>query len=311
MPNQFQITLEEIDGHKVNLESMSSQQLSSFITVLSSLKSMTKSMTKDDDLTFRIRKGSAICEAIAPSMDDLIEEVELAINGQSDNKEITTHLRTIQDELKKDNYGYTFFYQGTDSSLNLHEKLKRSKRIRAKSKTNIATYKVECLSGKLNAIGGVNPNYHLDFSLGESLIINCSEEEAKVINLNLYNPLSVLVVCKEYENENKKDERQHKIIVEEKYADLLRDYLRLYYDKSKSFVEQLTVTYDFVYDLFDKEDREESLKILKYLLCVFNFKHFHLSEIKTLLVLSKSYKNHFFIKDEVHSLFETYLEKRK
>lgn len=311
MNNKLEISLVEANGEPVSLNSMSPDALASFISVMSSLKSIAVSVAIEDrEMNFSIRSGSAQCVLEAPKiqMDSIYQELDIAMQGESDDKEVTSHLRNIQDQIKRQSFSYRFFYKkGPRQIVDIHDRLITSRRIGLKRRRKKYEYKLKVLNGFLNQIGGKNPNYHFDYGSGDVITIDCTVEEAKSINKYLYLNVSSLILCKEYNSDNKKDEYYHKAIIEENLARKIKKYINSYY-KENDLVKKLTITHDFIDAVFKKP--EDGFKILYYLLIAFNNKNFHLSELKTLLVISKPFKDNETLREVRSQLLATYEDKR-
>ena len=289
---------------------MSSDALESFMTVMQSLKSIAETTIEKDELSFSISEGSALCAVEAPKkyMNSIYSEMDLAIQGKSDDKELTKHLRIIQNHIKNENFAYQFNYKEQSKVTNLHTILRNSSKISARRKQRDPyTFKLKVKSGYLNQIGGQNPNYHFDFGLKNSLTIDCSMEEAKDIKSYLYQDVESLLLCKEWNKADKKNEYFHKIILDKNLAPIFKSFIKSYYEKD-NLVDKLTVIHDFVDESF--ENSRNGHTILKYLLIAFNDKNFHLSELKTLLIISKPFKEHRDLKDLRKELLETYQNKK-
>ena len=90
--------------------------------------------------------------------------------------------------------------------------------------------------------------------------------------------------------------------------DSLESYLEKY-NKEENLVDKLSMIYQFIDEVFEHSNGNAH-QVLKELLTTFNDKNFHLSELKTLLVISKPFKEHKTIKDARAALLETYQNKK-
>lgn len=81
------------------------------------------------------------------------------------------------------------------------------------------------------------------------------------------------------------------------------------YNKEENLADKLSMTYQFVDEIFEHSNGNAH-ETLKKLLITFNDKNFHLSELKTLLVISKPFKEHETIKDARAALLATYENKK-
>ena len=306
---KLEIVLKEVEEEKVGLKSLSADALDSFIKVLSNLKALATNSVSENNVTFSIYEGSASCaaESSPDVMERIYHDMEIAIQGESYDKELTTSLREIQTQIKRTTFRYQFNYIKDKSIINVDERLSNARQIRLKSSENNYEYKIKILSGLLNEIGGKTPNYRFDYGANEKITIGCTREEAQTVNKYLYKNIHSIVLCKEFNND-KNDQYTHKAIVEKECASLLQAHFTSYYEE-KNFVNRLSLIYDFIDDVFAK-DRDLGFEILQKLLIAYNDKNLHQSELKTLLVISKPFKEHDLIKEVRSLLLETYQKKR-
>jgi len=80
------------------------------------------------------------------------------------------------------------------------------------------------------------------------------------------------------------------------------------YKNEKELIKKLGLIYDLVDNAAEPKDR---IKIVEFLLSNFNDIDFHLSEIKTVLVISKPFKDNEKLKELRESLVETYNKKKE
>lgn len=309
MHEKFEIRLSQVDGEPVSLKTLSPEALESFLAVTSALKSLACNLCDNNKLRFTIFEGSAGCAVDAPpeEMKKVYSNVNDAMNGRCEDKYIAADLRKIQEQISRNSYAYSFKYiANKNSQIELHHKLSNSKRINVKRKTKQYTYKLKIIKGFLNQIGGKDPNYHFDYGHGEKLTINCSIEEATKVKQYLYKDVSSLIVCKEWASEGKKDEYYHKCIINESDVSKIRGFLINYY-KGTSIIDRLNTLHDFIDDTLKTEN---FIYILSCLVKGFNYKKLHLSELKTILIRTKAYKDNSEIKESRLLLLETYNELR-
>lgn len=306
MTDRIEIALQSTNGEPVSLKAMDQEALDSFISVVASLKELAKVFVANELLTYSIKEGSAACAVEAPThqLDSMFQEINSAIKGNSHNKEIVAPLRRIQEQIKRKSYSYNFRYHQQGKVVQLDPTLRDSDRIiqrRGKSKYE---YKFKILTGFINQIGGKDPNYHFDYGAGERIKISCTIEQADDIKDFLYQTITSFVVTKEWYLDDKKDQHTHVAILDTEMKTLMRDYIAQYF-KEQDLISKLSITYDFVDKLF-LSNKTIAINTLKYLLMAFNSKYFHLSELKTILVISKPFKNNEVISKYRQQLIETY-----
>ncbi len=310
MSNRLEIKLTEAHEKAVSLKSMSSDALDSFMKVMSSLKSIADTVENKEDLNFSITEGSAVCaiEAPEPIIQSVFDDMDRAIKGESRDKVFTSHLRIIQEQIKNEEFKYNFSYYKGKKKIEIHPRLIKSNRIALKRKDRLEhNYKLLIIRGFLNQIGGKEPNYHFDYGHGEKITIACSMEDAFIVNKYLYKNITSLVVCKEWKNDKKRREYTHKIILEDLLVEELKSYIESY-NKESDLVSKLSITHDFIDKMFSTTNFGK--EAIKFLLIAYNDINFHLSELKTLLVISKPFKEDKIIKEYREALLATY-EKKK
>ena len=275
------------------------------MTVVSAMRSIVISINTEG-LVFSLKKGSAQCDIVAPSetIDLIYEEIDLALKGESTDKEVTSNLRRIQDQFKRQDYDYKFLLKEPRGTfIVVHKRIIESNRISIKRSKKPYSYRVKVLSGFLNQIGGKIPNYHFDYGHGQKKIISCTQDQALSINQYLYHTIDVLAVCKEWTDPDRQTEYTHKLILEAEDARLLQLFL-INYNRQDDLVDRLTVLHDFMDEQLTKS--KDPQKVLKLLLQGFNDRNLHLSEIKTLLVISKPFAQNQSIRDARAEMLETY-----
>lgn len=306
MSAKLEISLKYANSAPVSLNYMTPEALDSFMAVIASLKAIVTSIGIDDEVTFTIKEGSASCavQAQPDTMHRVYQEMDYAIRGESYHKAVTSNLRIIQDQLKRDGFVYDFLYTGDSQGIvELHNRLRNSKKITIKRERKPIEYKVVIKSGVLNQIGGKDPNYHFDYGGGDKITIECSKNEAMTINQYLYQSVTSMLICKEWTDGSKPNEFTHKLIVDERHANSIKRFIDQY-NAEEEIVEKLTSLHQFIDMSF--EEPETGFEVLKSLMIGFNDRNLHLSELKTLLVISKPFKDVNAIKDVRQTLFDTY-----
>lgn len=307
MSARIEIKLTEVRNQKVDLNSMSSEALESFMSVMNSLKVIAESMANKDSLSFSIESGSAVCaiNAVGDEIKPVFNEINNAVQGKSTNKIFTDNLRNIQNHLKDGDFKYNFFYQNGIPKTDLAPKLISASRIAIKRKRNDDfIFKPLVLRGFFNQIGGKEPNYHFDYGQGSKIVVSCNQDDARLIVPNIYKHISTLVICKCHTSNSSKSEYFHKILISEDIAPKLKTFIDLY-NSEKNLIEKLSLIYDFIDNSFISSN-SEAKEILKILLVTFNDSNLHLSEVKTLLVISKPFKDEECFKEIRNNLIETY-----
>jgi hypothetical protein len=311
MSRRIEISLFTVDEVQVSLQRLTPAALDSFITVMNSLKAIAKAVDPSENITFSITEGSAKGCLIAEDeiLEDIYTEVEAALEGESYNRGITENLRIIQKELKNDSFSYSFSYQRGEQPVEFHTRLKTANNIRLKPRRNLPDFRLQIKQGVLNQIGGQNPNYHIDYGNGDKITVDCTQDQAlSTLRHVIYGRVSALVLRKKWPDTERKPEYHHKAILPDSIVGEMTHLLQDYYIKV-SLVEKLTFLLSSLDDLISR-DKENGLILLKHLLIGFDDNNLHLSELKTLLVFSKPFKQNDAINSARASLLERYERKK-
>lgn len=311
MSRRIEISLFTVDEVQVSLQRLTPAALDSFITVMNSLKAIAKAVDPTENITFSITEGSVKGCLLADNqlLEEIYSELEIALQGESHDEKITENLRTIQKELKNNSFTYSFLYQRGGSPIEFHTRLKSASTIRLKPRRDLPEFRLQIKQGVLNQIGGQNPNYHIDYGNGDKITISCTQEQTlNSLIHEIYGSISALVIRKKWPNSERKPEYFHKIILPENVAGALIQFLNEYYLKV-NLVDKLTFLHSFLDDII-RQDKENGLILLRHLLIGFNDNNLHLSELKTLLVISKPFKQNDIINSTRASLLESYERKK-
>ncbi len=288
----LEIALTHVNGAPVTLGSIPSEGLKSFLNVLGALREIVEAIHPQNDFNFVISEGSVsgALEADQSPMSGIVRAIDQGIKSESDNVTIVNNLRIIHNELKPDHRRFRFSHRTVDSSLtDFGEKVRSVERIRKKRGPNkrYSSY-VGVATGYLNQIGGTNPEYHFNKGLENHVKISCTTDELKEIqdSVGVYENVSSLVVHSESSQTSESNTPLvHKAILESNSVGPIKHFLESY-NAENELVTKLKMMYRRAVD----SDREEWRMILKYLLVGFDHSNFHQSEMKTLLVLSKTFK---------------------
>lgn len=102
---------------------------------------------------------------------------------------------------------------------------------------------------------------------------------------------------------NKDDKYVHKTILDEDTVKLIRPFLQEY-NKKIDLVEKLELIHIHVFKV--SQNKDLLLKFLKTLAIGFASANFHQSEIKTILILTKSFKDNSVLSEERAKLLDIY-----
>ena len=293
--DKIEIKLTYVDDEYVDLSNMSVKALESFLSVTNALKNISESVS--DQLTFTIKKGSAYASVNGYKGDigNIYSKIDEALKGESTDEIVTSNLRNIQKEIQNSVFTYQFVY-GNEI---LDTRIRSAKKIAKKRTKQLFENKIEIISGYFNQIGGNDPNYHFDYGSGNRLTIDCTINETEELKEYLYKTISSVVVKKSFEDENLKPIFEHKAIIEDSLVYPFKEFLRRYYT-TQDLIKRLEIIYEFI----DISETKE--KYIELLLKAFKSNVFNVSEIKTILVISKSFQENENIRKNRNELLIVY-----
>lgn len=308
MASKLELSLEEANGELVSLKNLSGEALNSFLAVVGSLKAMIEEQSDDSKFIYRIVEGSASLVVESPNeiMNSFYGEIQSTVNDGSFDKNFVGNLKRIQTYLKNEDLDFRFYYYPNGSpKIDLKEKVINSK-IKSKRSRNKHSFKLEILSGLLNQIGGNKPNYHLDHGMNKKLTIFCEKEDAISIREYLYKNIKCLVETKAYSSIEKEDFYTHKTVLDIESVNILLPFLRDY-NRKNDLISKLDLIHDYTFKI--APNKNSLLNFLKILCIGFSSPNFHQSEIKTVLILTKPFKENQFLSRERSKLLDFYNNK--
>jgi hypothetical protein len=293
--DKIEIKLTYVDDEYVDLSNMSVKALESFLSVTNALKNISESVS--DQLTFTIKKGSAYASVNGYKGDigNIYSKIDEALKGESTDEIITSNLRSIQKEIQNSVFKYQFVY-GNEI---LDTRIRSAKKIAKKRTKQLFENKIEIISGYFNQIGGNDPDYHFDYGSGNRLTIDCTINETEELKEYLYKTISSVVVKKSFEDGQVKPIFEHKAIIEDSLVYPFKEFLRNYYS-TQDLIKRLEIIYEFI------DNSETKEKYIELLLKAFKSNVFNVSEIKTILVISKSFQENESIRKNRNELLTVY-----
>lgn len=292
---KLEIILEYANNSYVDLDNMSIEALESFLAVTNALKNIAESVTTE--INFSIKKGSACASVFGPRTDiyNVYGKIEEAINGESEDDIVTSNLREIQKHIKNEVYKYQFKL----ANENFDNRIREAKKIVKKRSKNLYKHELTVLTGYFNAVGGNDPNYHFDYGNGIKTTIECDIPQALILREYLYQNISCLVQ-KKYSQEDKDNVTYyHCSVIKNEQTKIFRKFAEDLNSKTDLF-DRIDLLYDF------SENSKSVIEDFSILLNCYNYLFQDINELKTLLILTKSFKNNPLIKDKREKLVKDF-----
>lgn len=282
MKDKIEIKLAKINDVEVSLDNMSVEAFDSFMVVANSLKELAYSIS--NEISISIQKGSACVSVVGlpQTIETINYTIGEAVKGESDNADVAKYLREIQTQFQKESLKYYFRY----GDIDVADDIRKAPRITKRRTRKTYISKPLIISGSFNTIGGNNPNYHL-VQGSETLIVDCSKEQAIELKDYLYKPITCLVRETSIIDSNEKPKYEHFAILNEVDLTLFNGFLEKYQSIADfNLLEKLDLLYDYS-DMF----HENRIKWFEILLKSYELLFEDVNEYKTLLILTKGMKD--------------------
>jgi len=272
------------DGRSVDLGNMSLAAAKSLNTMLQSLIKIVEATPHENDISIQVVKGSAtiVVEGLPDAIGFLEKDFHDVVSFKSNKKKVVDNWRNIQDLIAQKNLIYEVnFYKNNNTKESVLDKIQSN---RFKLKKDLSTRsRLVFFEGTLVGNGGVNPNVKV-MSAGAEKIIRCTKEEAIEAAPKLYQEVWVAAW--------KKNVRS-KVVYE----------LVSFYDTKEEFEEYR----EFIYFIGKFEGTDSYIAIQKKIkqfidqndfgkvgktMQLFNSHDADITSLKSILVITKTFKNH-------------------
>jgi hypothetical protein len=278
--------LRDSKGNNLSLDNINLEGSEALEIFISNLNRYIKLKTNQDntDIKISLTPGSINTELVYDdARTDVENDIKSVLEGTAQSNELINIFKTIQDKIKAN--GLHYRVESYNNSSNEREDItdifkgKAFKRYRAQYDKK---YKVSFVKGDMYNIGGLNnANLHIN-SNNEVYKIECSKEQAKLIQNNLYSRV-FLSVIETYKN-NIKDK-----------SDLID-----FYSDENTYLEYSTFYNDVLNNGIDGHDtiyfklkefiKDDNFKGVNKIINLFNVYEIDRGFVRTILSTLKPYK---------------------
>lgn len=306
---EFKITT-EANGKAVELDNLSVHAAKSLQIIIENLSKIAEleNAQNNSDLRIKITKGSAAVAIEGPV--SKIEKIQtnFKLVGQNDRNRNNTYVETVNslaqlvlsNGLKYDAHSYI---SGSEISLiDFFGHKYKPKRTSTKSELY---FNLEFFTGKLIENGGKTPNIHIEIA-GNKHKISCTEDEAIKVNKFLYKEVKISAWGK-LNSENK---------MTYKFCDLYNELSYDYYTEFKNFIginknlagtAPLKEIHNKLKEYYSRKEFNQSRKFLR----LFCNEVVDVNRLRTILLISKSFKDNDDLKDLLNRIEEIIEKKTK
>jgi len=289
-------------NQSIKLDGMSIEAAQAFSILLNSVVNIVRLNEDREGLKIHIKPGSLVLEATGTQ--EQIGSIQYDFNeiiaNKSDNKLLVKEWRTIQQLFQANGLSYEANIYAGKEKKSVFAPLKVGKKLRAKPIFTPLKSSLAFMTGKLIAVGGSNPNIHLETKDGKRLTISCTEQNAKKANRFLYDQVRISCWIKKGATEDKY-ELCDSYWKEEEFLSLER--FLAHFLSIKNEVEQLKFIHYRSRDYLDEKDYPNFRKFLR----LFIHDSTDVNILKTILIITQSFKEHEKLKEmrnEIKNLFD-------
>lgn len=275
-------------GNDVNLNNMSLNDSKSIREILDALIRIAEYET-DLGLKIGLEKGSAAHKLIGSheNLTIVYSKIEDAANNSKNRDNLyIDQLNIIHKNFKKFN-DVEVFYNSKDflkkDIKHIFNRRFRKRRVKSDIENNFHLKFFN--NATLQQNGGLKPNFHLTY-LDDSYTIQCSKEEAQKVNRFLYNEIKISAWV---------IQKKHKVIYT--FCDLYVGNSSDYFDRFNKFIKELkkkkgTESFHFISKELERFYNENNYAGANKFIRLFLNELATPSYLRTILVISKGFKNH-------------------
>jgi hypothetical protein len=284
MENIEIVLKKDSQGNDIELDNMSLDASKSLREILDALISIVEH-EKHLNLHLGLEKGSAAQKIIGdePNLKIVYNKILDAANCKPERDNFYVNQLNVIYKSIKNIREYDIYYNSYSSKESIKPLFKKKFK-NTKLRDLDSEYKVEFISGILELNGGKKPNFHLKDN-DISYTIQCSFDEAVKVNPFLYKEIKVSAWVK------KKKEK-----LEYTFCDLYSGESEIYFEEFKSFFLQLsekkgTESFHFISEKLEHFYDSKNYSGAKKFIRLFLTKHSLPIYLRTILVISKAFKN--------------------
>ena len=275
----------DVNERDVNLRAMSLQAAQSFLILFESVTKIVELTPDNKEIKIQITSGSAVVAAEGNTIAKAHKEFEKVLNNQSSNKELVEQWRRIQSVFIANGLHYEANFYNDGLRTSFYDELRNRQKLRARPKVQ-KKFETELafLTGKLIAVGGKNPNIHVEVD-GKALPpIACTESNATKAKAYLYQTIRFSAWIKQSGN------KRGYTLCDSYATPEIYDELRLIIEDLFS-QDQISALKKLHYQCRNYLDHQDYGRLRKFLR-LFAHESTDINLLKTALVVTQSLREH-------------------
>lgn len=292
------------------MDNMSVDVSNALLTILKATTRIVELTPNHKNIRICVKEGSAVVSIQGPAVEAVQKQFTQIVERKSSNKELVEEWRNIQTLFTSNGIQYEAAFKVGSTSTSIIDNLTSKKQFRTKRKTRPAvSLNIAFLTGKLIAVGGKNPNIHVDVEDEERIVISCTELGANKAKAFLYKEILVSTWCTKSAENNKYE------LCDSYWADQINMF-----NEFRDFISRLKKATDEIESLkmihykCQEMLKEKEYKKYRRFLRLFNTERHDINVLKTLLIVTRPFSEHEDIKliyDEIDQKFKKKFEKLK
>ena len=297
----------EADGSSINLDALSVTATQSLIVLLQSITQIIELTPNSSGITIQVKKGSATI--LADTSPQQLEAIENSFNEvvtyKSNNRELIDSWKKIQSIVKANGLEYEINFIRGQNKRPVTEFFKQRKRFSISRNASSKDYDLIFLKGKLNAVGGTKPSIKLLTSGAKLEIISCHAKQAVRITKLLYSNVFIAVWRKKVKVKGSNDKFFCDSYIDSKYFDMFNAFF-LRNQNHEDISDYFVAIHYQMKELLDVGDFPGVKKFMR----LFNHASSSVGELKTILIITKSFQQHpdlIDMREEIKELLESKL----
>jgi hypothetical protein len=275
------------DAHDtdIDINAMSLQAAKSFLLLFESITKIVELTPENKEIKIQITSGSAVVAAEGKNIAKTKKEFEKILENKSTNRELIDQWRRIQKVFTANGLHYEANFYENGKKIPFYDTLRDRQKLRARpTAPKKFTTELEFLAGKLIAVGGKNPNIHVEVDNKTLPPITCTEINASKAKAYLYQTIRFSTWAKEAGGV-KRYTLCDSYANEEIYGELKAVITRIF---SKEQIEALKNLHLQCRNYLDNQEYGKMRKFLR----LFAHESTDINILKTLLIVTQSVSEH-------------------
>lgn len=281
---EFRI-VRDVKDQKIQMDNMSVDVSNALLTILKATTRIVELTPNNKNIRICVKEGSAVVSMQGPAVEHVQKQFTQIIERKSSNKKLVEEWRNIQTLFSSNGIQYEASFKVGNTSTSIIDSLKSKRQFRTKRKTRPpVSLNVVFLTGKLIAVGGKNPNIHIDDEENDRIVISCTELGANKAKAYLYKQIMISTWCtKTAENDRFElcdSYGENQVGMFEEFREFVTRFKR-----TSDEIESLKMLHYKCQEILKEQAYSKYRKFLR----LFNTEKQDINVLKTLLIVSRPF----------------------